>query len=109
MSQPDDETELEAAARAGDEGPDEARPADEYRGRLSRWKIDAGRWRRHEGWLSHLRLAVFLAALILGWFAFGTHQLSARWLLPPAGLFLALVIAHDRVIQARRRAECRVT
>jgi len=77
MSQPHDETELEAATRAGNEGPDEARPTDEYRGRLARWKIDAGRWRRHEGWLSHLRLAVFLAALILGWFVFGTHQLSA--------------------------------
>jgi len=107
MSQAQGETELDAAARAGDEGPGEARPAAEYRRRLARWNADAGRWRRHEGWLSHLRLAVFLAALILGWFVFGTHQLGAGWLGPPAGLFLVLVIAHDRVIQARRRAERR--
>ncbi len=63
------------------------------------------RWRRRERWLSHLRLAVFAVAALIGWLAFGSRQIEPIWLAPPAVAFVALLIAHDRVISRRRLAE----
>ena len=59
---------------------------------------------RQQRWLSHARLTTFGAALLLTWFAFGSESLSPRWIAPVALGFLALVIAHDRVIRARDHA-----
>jgi hypothetical protein len=50
--------------------------------------------------ISNLRLGVFALALALGWLAFGERAISALWLQPVAGAFVALVLAHDA---ARRR------
>lgn len=65
----------------------------------------AERWRRRERWLSHLRLAVFVLAALIGWLAFGSRQLAPIWIAPPAVGFLGLLIAHDRVISRRRLEE----
>jgi len=65
----------------------------------------ATRGRRRERGLSHLRLAVFVAGVASGWLAFGSHQIPPSWVLPPAALFLVLVILHDRVIRKLRTTE----
>lgn len=63
------------------------------------------RWKRRERWLSHARLAVFALAALIGWLAFGSRQIEPAWLAPPVAAFVVLLIAHDRVIARRRRAE----
>ena len=65
----------------------------------------SARGRRRERWLSHLRLAVFVTGVGSGWLAFGSHQIPPSWVLPPAALFLVLVILHDRVIRKLRTTE----
>ena len=76
-----------------------------YRRRLSeRLKVVEER-RRAEGLLAYLRLAVFAAGAVLAWLAFGPDLISWAWLFLPVAGFFALVIAHDQVIRARRRAE----
>ncbi|MBW2390117.1 MAG: DNA mismatch repair protein MutS [Deltaproteobacteria bacterium] len=55
-----------------------------------------------------MRLASFGIAAVTGWFAFGQHSISGGWVLPPALAFVALLVAHDRTIQSRKRAARRV-
>jgi len=59
---------------------------------------------RVQRWLSHARLATFAAALLLTWLAFGAESVSPRWIGPAVLGFIALVIAHDRVIRGRDHA-----
>jgi hypothetical protein len=66
---------------------------------------ESARWLRPERWLSHLRLAVFFGAALLGWLSFGSRVLAPGWFAGGGVLFVALVVAHDRVIQRRRRAD----
>jgi len=77
----------------------------EYTLRAEQSDAEAARWRGHERWLSILRLVVFVAIGVSGWLAFGSRAIGGIWTLPPALLFIALLIGHDRVIQLRRRAE----
>jgi hypothetical protein len=58
--------------------------------------------RRRERQVSHTRLFVFAVCLAAGWLAFGSHQIPASWTLPPAALFLVLVLLHDRLIRQLR-------
>ncbi|MCP4038362.1 MAG: DNA mismatch repair protein MutS [bacterium] len=46
--------------------------------------------------------------LACGWFAFGNHTIEGGWVVPPVLLFVALLIAHDRAIQSKKRALRRV-
>jgi len=78
-----------------------------YGERLERTRGEAEHGRRWDRVLSNLRLLVFLAGLVLGWFVFGSRTLDGAWLAPPIVSFLTLLIAHDRVIQWRKRAERR--
>ena len=55
--------------------------------------------------ISNLRLGVFALALAVGWLAFGESAISALWLLPVAGAFVALVLAHDAARRRKLRAE----
>jgi len=55
--------------------------------------------------ISNLRLATFALALGMGWLVFAERSFSAAWLLPVAGIFLALVLAHDTARRRRLRAE----
>jgi hypothetical protein len=77
----------------------------EYRLRLAGRSREAERWRRLDGRLSNARLIVFALGVAQGFATFGTHHLAAGWLAPTIVIFVGLLVAHDRVIQARRRAE----
>ena len=70
-----------------------------YEGRLAARRADATAARRSAARISHARLAVFGLGLALAGIAFGTGRLDPRWLLAPGVGFIALVIAHDRVLR----------
>jgi hypothetical protein len=55
--------------------------------------------------ISNLRLGSFAVALGVGWLVFAERALSGFWLIPLAGIFLALVLAHDSARRRRLRAE----
>jgi hypothetical protein len=80
-------------------------PAAEYARRLALRREGAARLAARERRLSNARLGVFALGVSLAIAVFATERLSAAWLLVPAAVFVALVVRHDRVIQARVRAE----
>ena len=86
------------------------KPATVYAQRLAAHNEEHGKWQRWDRVLSNLRLLSFVVALVVGWFAFGAHSIAGILTLPPALVFLALLIAHDRVIQMKkssgRKAAC---
>src|SRR2546422_13765 len=55
--------------------------------------------------VSHARTVVALGFILLAWLAFGPHLLSPWWLLAPSGLFVVLVVVHERTLQAKQGAE----
>ncbi|MCP5042102.1 MAG: hypothetical protein GY944_13815, partial [bacterium] len=96
-------TEVEAAATQPTPSPRVV-----YGERLQRTRGESERWVRWDRILSNLRLAAFLMVLACGWFAFGNHTIEGGWVVPPVLLFVALLIAHDRAIQSKKRALRRV-
>jgi hypothetical protein len=80
-------------------------PAREYRRRLERRRESARREARRELAVSRARLAVAALFALLAWIVFREKALHAAWLALPLLAFLALVVVHERVIRARRRAE----
>jgi len=80
-------------------------PRDEYASRLAERRGGAARLSARQARISNARLAVFAlgaAGVLLIW---GAHWLPPLALAPPALLFLALVVWHDRVIAAREQAD----
>jgi hypothetical protein len=78
-------------------------PAEEYQARLGRSRAAFEDCSRRDARLAAARLSVFalaLAVVVSMWFA----GVSGWWLVIPAAAFLALVVWHDRVLQARDRA-----
>jgi hypothetical protein len=71
----------------------------EARHGLARWK--AGQ----ERLVSNARLVVFAVGVVMAWLVAGPEILSTVWLLAPLAVFLALMVVHERIIQARERAE----
>jgi hypothetical protein len=55
--------------------------------------------------LGNGRLFTFAAGCVMAGLAYGAHLFSFWWLAAPVGVFLALVVRHDRVIRRRERAE----
>jgi len=84
-------------------------PHHEYSTGLAGARTQAEHWATRERWLSHARLAVFLAGIAIGWLAFGTRVLVPLWFAPPVLIFVALLVAHDRTIQRRGRADRTIT
>ncbi len=82
-----------------------ASPLHEYSRRRAEHEAELEGLKRRDALLSNARLAVFVLGLVIGWFVFGSHRIDWPWLLPPAIIFVPLLIAHDRVIQARKRKE----
>ncbi len=80
-------------------------PRAEYARRLEERRAAAAARRRIESILSNARILTFVAAGAIAWLAFGLHALSTGWLAAPATVFAALIVAHERVIRARRRFE----
>ncbi len=75
-----------------------------YQGRLDeRRAVVSALTRRHDQ-LANLRLVTVLVTVGLAWLVFGRHAAPAYWLLVPVVIFVALAVAHDRVLQARARA-----
>ncbi|MBW2294846.1 MAG: DNA mismatch repair protein MutS, partial [Deltaproteobacteria bacterium] len=98
----------DAINRPAAPGPVDGTPAEVYAERLDRHLQERTRLERSDRNLSNLRLASFGIAAVTGWFAFGQHSISGGWVLPPALAFVALLVAHDRTIQSRKRAARRV-
>jgi hypothetical protein len=80
-------------------------PIDDYRARRGARLTAAARLGRADAAIAYGRLAIFVAAAIVAYAAFRSHAFAGQWLLVPTAAFVALVIAHDRVIRARRRSE----
>jgi hypothetical protein len=77
----------------------------EYLRRRSEREAVAQACRRRDLTVSRARTAVALAALLLGWLAFGPQQVSGWWLAAPAIVFVVLMALHERVLQVKSRAE----
>ncbi len=84
---------------------DDAAPEAVYTAHLSEATERAEALRGQEQRLSTARLVVFLAAAAVGWLAFGQRSLDTLYFFPMALAFIVLLIVHDRVIRARKRAE----
>jgi hypothetical protein len=61
----------------------------------------AGHDQRHRT-IGNLRLLVFLSAAVLAYLAWGRGAIGALWLGLPAAVFIGLIVAHERVLRARR-------
>jgi hypothetical protein len=85
--------------------PASAVPAEEYARRLADRRTRAGELARRDRLLSNARLATFSAGAAAALAVFFGKVLAPGWLLPPAVLFVALLVVHDRVIRRRERAE----
>jgi MutS domain V len=79
-------------------------PRFEISRRLAARRDALARLERRDAVIAGVRLAVFAAALAVGWAAFGAHRASGWWMLAPAAAFAAPAAAHDRVFAARDRA-----
>ncbi|HZI93096.1 MAG TPA: DNA mismatch repair protein MutS [Patescibacteria group bacterium] len=80
-------------------------PRAEYTRRLDDRRAAAARQARLDLRMSNARLAVIVAAALVAWLAWGAEVLSAWWLVAPMLGFVLLVVAHERVVRARRRCE----
>ena len=80
-------------------------PLGVYRDRRDARAASGARLARWDDAIAWSRLGLFIALAVIAWLAFKADRMSGGWLLAPVGGFVVLVIAHDRVIRARRRAE----
>ncbi len=87
---------------------DPCSPRDEYVRRLDAARDEAASTDRRDAKIANARLALFVAALALGWLVFYAQIASAWWLFVPAAAFLVLIVAHDRVAKANERASRRI-
>ena len=71
---------------------------------LAEAEIDETFWTRRSRIASNARLICFVSFLIVTWLAFGTQTLAGAWIALPALAFVALVIAHDRILRREERA-----
>jgi hypothetical protein len=70
----------------------------EYQRRLEQRQATAAQLQRKHLWLGNARIAVFLGILVQCWITGKTGVPSVYWLLLPIAAFIALVIAHRRVV-----------
>ena len=78
-------------------------PNAEYVKRLEQRRTSAHTLESLHHRIGNMRLAVFLAAVVMAWFAFHRQQISPWWLLVPLCTFLGLVAWHSRVLQNLQR------
>ncbi|MBJ20087.1 MAG: DNA mismatch repair protein MutS [Deltaproteobacteria bacterium] len=93
---------LEATGPAASDSALDPRAA--YDAGLAEAAHDEAFWKARARLVSNARLACFAALLATGWAAFGTHTIDRAWIAAPLLAFIALVIAHDRVLQRKARA-----
>jgi hypothetical protein len=58
---------------------------------------------------ANVRGLVFLAALVIGWFSVVDGSMTPLWLIAPAAVFIALLVAHSRAIKRLQRTKRAVT
>ena len=80
-------------------------PRTEYEERLEKRRSAHAKCELRHTWIGNLRLVVFLAAGVMGWFAFKSQTLSPWWLLMPGCCFVALIVWHGRVLQKLRKLQ----
>jgi len=80
---------------------DRASVAADYRTRLAAHRARAAALDRRHDTFGTLRLVVAAAAVATAIAAWGFDRLSAWWLAPLAGVFVALMVRHARVLEAR--------
>lgn len=80
-------------------------PAGEYHRRLAARRACSARLERLHIRLGNLKLLLVAAAAVMVWLAVGRGTLHPWWLVLPAMAFVALAIAHERVLQRRRCAD----
>jgi hypothetical protein len=80
-------------------------PADDYRARRQARQGTDARLGRVDAVIAYSRLAAFVVIVVVAILGFKSRAFSGLWLLAPVAAFVALVVIHDRVIRARRRAE----
>jgi hypothetical protein len=78
-------------------------PRAEYEQRIARWDGIVQRDERTHLRVSNSRLAVAAAGAVVAWLAFGRQFLSPAWLLAVGVAFMALVVAHARVLERIER------
>lgn len=79
----------------------------EYTRRLSTIKQLLAEYERRHITIGNVRLAVFVAAGVVAWFAFARHHISGWWLALPVVAFIALLRFHDHLLKRRAEAERR--
>ena len=81
-----------------------ADPRAEYERRRARWAAAIARGDRRHLFVSNLRLAAVVLASLLAWLGFARAIVSPAWTLVPVAAFLALMVVHALVLNARDRA-----
>lgn len=92
--------------RPGDASPGngDLAPRTAYDAGLSEASAEEASWQRRAGLLSNARLVCFAALALVAWLAFGTHAIARAWIALPLVAFVALVVAHDRILRREARA-----
>ena len=78
-------------------------PRAAYTGRIAGLDVGLAAGERRHHLISNLRLALFAAGAAVAWAAFIRTAIGPAWLLLPALSFLALLVAHARVLNANDR------
>jgi hypothetical protein len=74
-------------------------PRMEYSERLKQRQESAARYNSRHHRIGNTRLAVFLAAAAMAWFAFKESYFSPWWLLIPLCVFITLMMWHSQVLR----------
>lgn len=80
-------------------------PRVEYGRRLESHVKAIARKERQHVLIGNFKLATIVVFLVLIWLRYGSHAISAIWLIAPLLVYAALAIAHEYAIRARTHAE----
>lgn len=85
--------------------PTETTPSEEYRQRQQARETSVAQLDQTHRTLGNLRLLLVIIALLIAWFSFYRHNLSAWWLLLPCGAFIAIATYHAAILRKKSLAE----
>ena len=80
-------------------------PSEEYQRRLSARRQKVEHYKKLDLLIGNLRLGAGIILFVLAGLAVGPHFVSGWWVLVPAGVFIILVIQHERVRSSGRQAQ----
>src|SRR5436305_8730405 len=90
--------------RDGDPRDPEDDPRAEYARRREGHRAIETRLAKADRLIADLRLLVVVAGIVSAWLSLTAARFSPAWLALPLAAFLALILRHERVVAARRRA-----